>query len=43
MNETAPFPETEKDKEFERMVHHYRKKLPDILVSPFNNNRWSVI
>jgi len=43
MNETVPYPETKKDKEFERLVHQYRTKLPDILVSPFNNNRWSVI
>lgn len=43
MNETSPYPETKKEKRFEKMVQHYRNKLPDILVSPFNNNRWSVI
>ena len=43
MNETTPYPETEKDKRFEKLVHQYRKKLPDILVAPFNNTRWSVI
>jgi len=43
MNETTPYPETEKDKRFEKLVQKYRQKLPDILVAPFNNNRWSVI
>ena len=43
MDETSPYPTTEKDKRLERMVEHYRRKLPDILVAPFNNNRWSII
>jgi hypothetical protein len=43
MNETSPYPVNEKDKRFEKMVQHYKKKLPDILVAPFNNTRWSVI
>ena len=43
MNETSPYPETEKDKRFERLVDSYKKKLPDILVAPFNHSRWSII
>ena len=43
MNNVDPFPLTRKEKQLERKVEHYRKKLPDIEVSPFNHTRWSVI
>ena len=43
MEDSTPYPLTEKDKRFEHLVDTYKRKLPDILVSPFNNNRWSVI
>ena len=43
MEDTSPYPITEKDKRFEHLVDTYKRKLPDILVAPFNNNRWSVI
>lgn len=43
MNETSPYPTTEKDKRFEKLVDQYKSKLPDILVAPFNNNKWSII
>ena len=43
MDEINPYPITKKDKRFEKMVDNYKRKLPNILVSPFNNNRWSLI
>lgn len=43
MNNVDPFPLTKKEKEFEDKVEYYKKKLPDIMISPFNQTRWSVI
>lgn len=43
MNQTHTYPKTEKDKRFDRMVQDFKRKLPDILVAPFNNTTWSVI
>lgn len=43
MHETPHYPITEKDKKLARKVERYRRKLPDIIVSPFNNKRWSII
>ena len=43
MEDTSPYPITKKDKQFEKMVDTFKRKLPDILVAPFNNQRWSVI
>ena len=43
MAETVHYPLTEKDKELERKIADYKKKLPNILVAPFNNSRWSQI
>ena len=43
MIDTVPYPLTEKDKKLEKMIDNYKKKLPDILVAPFNNSRWSQI
>jgi len=43
MSETHHYPKTEKDKRLERKVEKYRRNLPNILVSPFNTKRWSII
>jgi hypothetical protein len=43
MEKTNPFPETRAERRFNRKVKHYRKKLPEILVSPFNYDKWSQI
>jgi hypothetical protein len=43
MSEVSPYPITKKDREFEKKVNKYKDKLSDIMVSPFNNNKWSVI
>ena len=34
-------PKTEKEIAFERRVDYWRNRLPDIIVSPFNENKWS--
>jgi len=43
MSTTKQYPITKKDRELEKLVEKYRKILPNILVSPFNKNRWSQI
>ena len=43
MNNVSPYPLTKQEKEFEHKVEEYRKNLPDIMVSPFNHKRWSII
>ena len=43
MENTTPYPLTEKDIMMEKKVEYWKKKLPDILVSPFNYNNWSKI
>jgi len=37
------YPRTQKEINFEKRIDYWRNLLPDILVSPFNNNNWSVI
>jgi len=41
MQNTTPYPKTEKDILFEKRVDFWKTKLNDILVSPFNYNSWS--
>lgn len=43
MNEVLPYPITKRDREFEKKVNKFKENLPDIMVSPFNNNQWSII
>jgi len=44
MMQTAPlYPRTLKDVEEEKRVDYWRRKIPDILVSPFNKNVWSLL
>jgi hypothetical protein len=43
MQNVDPYPKTKKEKELEKKVEHYRKNIKDILISPFNKNRWSEI
>ena len=43
MEDTTPFPQNERDRKFDRRVDHYRRKLKDILVAPFNRGDWSEI
>ena len=42
--DTAPlYPRTLKDIKEEKLVDYWRRKIPEILVSPFNKNVWSLI
>ena len=42
--DTAPlYPRTLKDIKEEKLVDYWRRKIPEILVSPFNKNVWSLL
>jgi len=41
MQNSTPYPKTEKDLAMERRVEYWKKRLNEILVSPFNYNNWS--
>ena len=41
MENTTPFPKTQKELDFEKRVKDWKTKLPDILVAPFNSQQWS--
>lgn len=44
MMDTAPlYPKTLKDIEQEKRVDYWKRKIPEILVSPFNKDVWSLI
>ena len=43
MQNTTPYPKTEKDLLFEKRVDYWKSKLDQILVSPFNYDTWSRI
>jgi hypothetical protein len=41
MQNSTPYPKTEKDLAMERRVEYWKKRLNEILVSPFNYKNWS--
>ena len=41
MRESTGLPTTKKDQEFQKLVKEWKKKIPQILISPFNKNEWS--
>ena len=43
MQNTSPYPKTEKDILLEKKVDYWKGKIDDILVSPFNYNSWSKV
>lgn len=43
MNETSLYPKTRSEIQFENKVDRWKKRLPNILVAPFNHNNWSII
>lgn len=43
MNETSLYPRTRSEIQFENRVERWRRRLPNILVAPFNHNNWSII
>lgn len=40
MEDTTPYPETAKDLALKKRVDYWKNHIDDILVSPFNYNRW---
>ena len=40
MKISTPYPETTKDIDFQKRVDHWKNKVDEILVSPFNYNTW---
>lgn len=43
MDVTSPYPVSKSDLEMEQRVNYWKGKIEDVLVSPFNSNRWSKI
>ena len=43
MLNTPIYPVSMKDKELQQKLEYWKKKVPDILVSPFNKNSWSIL
>jgi len=43
MKTTSPYPETMKDKVFQKRVDYWKNKIDEILLSPFNHNIWGAI
>ena len=43
MGNTPLYPKTNKEIEFDKKVDHWRSKLSEITVAPFNSNNWSII
>ena len=43
MNETSLYPKTRSEIQFENKVDRWKRRLPNILVAPFNHNNWSII
>jgi len=43
MQNSSPYPKTEKDLAMEKRVEYWKKRLNEILVSPFNYKTWSRI
>lgn len=41
MSESDGLPVTKKQQEFKKLVDHWKKKVPEIIVAPFNHNNWS--
>ena len=41
MNTTTPYPETAQDVAFQKRVDFWKNNIDNILVSPFNQNRWT--
>ena len=41
MENTAPYPLTKEDMLMEKQVDYWKRQLPNIIVSPFNSNKWS--
>ena len=42
MENTPLYPKTQKELNFEKRVDHWKRKVSDILIAPFNNKTWSM-
>ena len=43
MLNTPIYPVSMKDKELQRKLEYWKKKVPEMLLSPFNKNSWSIL
>ena len=43
MDSSSIYPKTMEDIKQEKRVEHWKRKIPDILVAPFNNKVWSLL
>jgi hypothetical protein len=43
MTNATLFPKTQDEADFDKNVNEWKKKLSELLVAPFNNNKWSII
>lgn len=43
MKNTPVYPVSMKDKELQKKLEYWKKRIPDMLVSPFNKNSWSIL
>lgn len=43
MDTETVYPKTEKEREFERRVKYWRRQINEVAVSPFNQNKWSIV
>ena len=43
MSSTTPYPQTQKDIDFQNQIDYWKTQITNILVSPFNYNNWSRI
>lgn len=43
MQYSAIFPQSMKDIEHQKLVDYWKKRIPEILLSPFNRSSWSII
>jgi len=43
MLNTPVYPVSMKDKELQRKLEYWKKKVPEIMLSPFNKNSWSIL
>lgn len=43
MSQSTLYPKTMKEINFDKKVEHWRNRLSEIMVAPFNHNNWSII
>ena len=43
MQNTSVYPKTQEEINFDRNIEKWKQKIPEIIVAPFNNSRWSII